>query len=261
MINISIITQEDKFFIPNNIKQLISNNRICVKSIHIILSNSSLENKKLFFFKNFLFAGAIRLSLKYLFHYFKEYLDKIFNYKLFFGKNNIQSLAIYNKIEFSYIKNPNDIHFIEHLKLKNLDFIVSYSAPTIFKNALLKLPKYSCLNLHCSLLPNYSGIMPSFWVLYFKELYTGSSVHLMDSKIDNGKLVLQEKINIEGVKSIYKLNLLTKKIGGKLMLKSILGIVDQTIELKPNNVETNKYFTWPNSSEIKFFIRNGGKIY
>ena len=103
--------------------------------------------------------------------------------------------------------------------------------------------------------------MPSFWVLYFKELYTGSSVHLMDSKIDNGKLVLQEKINIKGIKSIYKLNLLTKKIGGELMLKSILGIVDETIDLKPNNVDESKYFTWPNSNEIKFFIENGGKIY
>jgi hypothetical protein len=38
MINISIITQEDKFFIPKNIKLLIGNERINVKSIHIISS-------------------------------------------------------------------------------------------------------------------------------------------------------------------------------------------------------------------------------
>ena len=55
--------------------------------------------------------------------------------------------------------------------------------------------------------------------------------------------------------------LLTKKIGGELMLNSILGIVDQIIDIKPNNVEKSKYFTWPNPSEIKFFIKNGGKIY
>lgn len=261
MINISIITQEDKFFIPKNIKLLIDNERINIKSIHIISSQGSLENKKMFFLKSFLFAGAFKFGLKYVFNNMKDNLDKIFNYKLFFGNLSIKSLSIYNNIEFSYIKNPNDNEFIENLKLKNLDFIVSYSAPSIFKDSLLKIPKYNCINLHCSLLPNYSGIMPSFWVLYFKESHTGSSVHLMDSKIDNGKLVLQKKINIEGIKSIYKLNLLTKKIGGELMLNSILGIVDQTIGLKPNNVEKSKYFTWPNSSEIKFFIKNGGKIY
>jgi methionyl-tRNA formyltransferase len=159
------------------------------------------------------------------------------------------------------VENPNDIEFTNYLKLKKLDFVVSYSAPIIFRKTLLDIPRYSCINLHCSLLPKYAGIMPSFWVLYFKEPCTGSSVHLMDSKIDNGKLVLQEKINIEGFKSIYKLNVLTKKIGGELMLKSILGIVDQTIDLKPNEVEASKYFTWPSNSEIKYFIKNGGKIY
>ena len=261
MIDISIITQEDKFFIPNNIKLLINNERINVKSIHIISSKGSLENKKKFFLKSFLLAGAFRLGIKYVFHNLMEILDKTFNYRFFFGDKSIQSLAIYNNIDFTYIKNPNDTEFTKSLKLKKLDFIVSYSAPSIFKDILLNIPKYNCINLHCSLLPNYSGIMPSFWVLYFKELYTGCSVHLMDSKIDNGKLVLQEKINIEGIKSIYKLNLLTKKIGGELMLKSILGIVNETIDLKSNNVDKSKYFTWPNSNEIKFFIKNGGKIY
>jgi methionyl-tRNA formyltransferase len=261
MISISIITQEDKFFIPKNIQLLISNKRINVKSIHIISSKGSLEHKKMFFLKSFLFAGSFRLSLKYVFHNLKKNLDKIFNYRFYHGDKSIKSIAIYNNIDFSYIKNPNDIEFTKYLKLKKIDFIVSYSAPSIFKDTLLKIPKYNCINLHCSLLPNYSGIMPSFWVLYFKEKFTGSSVHLMDSKIDNGKLVLQEKINIEGIKSIYKLNLLTKKIGGELMLKSIIGIVDKTISLIPNNVDESKYFTWPTNQDIKYFIKNGGRIY
>ena len=261
MINISIITQEDKFFIPKNIKLLILNDRINIKSIHVISSKGSLDNKKLFFFKSFLFAGAFRLGLKYVFHSLKEKLDKIFNYRIYFGEQKIKSLAIYNNIDFSYIKNPNDFKFINYLKLKKLDFIVSYSAPSIFKDILLKVPKYNCINLHCSLLPNYSGIMPSFWVLFKNELFTGASVHLMDSKIDNGKLVLQKKINIEGIKSIYKLNILTKKIGGELMVKSILGMVDGSIDLKFNRVDETKYFSWPNKGEIKLFIKNGGKIY
>lgn len=261
MINISIITQEDKFFIPKNIKLLIDCDKINVKSIHVINSKGSLENKKLFFFKSFIFAGAIGLTIKYILHNFQLGLDKLFNYRLFFGKKSIRSLATYNNIDFSNIRNPNSIRFIDYLKSKNLDFIISYSAPSIFQNKLLDVPKYHCINLHCSFLPYYSGIMPSFWVLFNKELFTGASVHLMDSKIDNGKLVLQKKINIEGIKSIYRLNLLTKEIGGELMLKSILGIIDKTIEFKSNKVDKSKYFTWPNKSQIKFFIKNGGKIY
>mgnify|MGYP001175870644 CR=1 FL=1 len=261
MINISIITQEDKFFIPKNINLLVENERINVKSIHIISAKGSLNNKKMFFLKSFLFAGAIKLGLKFVFQKLEEKLDEIFNYRIFKGKKSIKGLAFYNNINFSLIKNPNSAEFIKYLKSQELDFIVSYSAPHVFKESILKIPKYHCINLHCSYLPNYSGLMPSFWVLYFNEKFTGSSVHLMDSKIDNGKLVMQERIGIEGIKSIYKLNSLTKKIGGELMLKSIIGIVDNTIFLIPNKVDESKYYNWPTNHEIKHFIKNGGKIY
>ena len=261
MINISIITQEDKFFIPKNIKLLIDNERINVKSIHIISAKGSLDNKKIFFFKSFLFGGAFRLGIKFVLQKLKEKLDKTFNFRIFSGEKSIRGLATYNNIDFSFIKDPNSPEFTKYLELKKLDFIVSYSAPSIFKESILNIPKYHCINLHCSYLPHYSGLMPSFWVLYYKEKFTGSSVHLMDSKIDNGKLVLQEKINIEGITSIYKLNSITKKIGGELMLKSIIGIVDNTISLIPNNVDESKYFTWPTNQEIKYFIKNGGRIY
>ena len=86
MINISIITQEDKFFIPRNIKLLIDNNRINVKSIHIISSKGSIENKKFFFLKSFLFAGAIPLGFKLIYRKLQEKLDKIFNFKFFSEK-------------------------------------------------------------------------------------------------------------------------------------------------------------------------------
>ena len=224
MSNISIITQEDKFFIPKNIKLLIDNERINVKSIHIISAKGSLENKKIFFFKSFLFGGALRLGIKFVLQKLKEKLDKTFSFSIFSGEKSIRGLATYNNIDFSFIKDPNSPEFTKYL-------------------------------------PHYSGLMPSFWVFYYKEKFTGSSVHLMDSRIDNGKLVLQEKINIEGITSIYKLNAITKKIGGELMLKSIIGIVDNTISLIPNNVDESKYFTWPTNQEIKYFIKNGGRIY
>jgi methionyl-tRNA formyltransferase len=261
MINISIITQEDKFFIPQNIKILIDNERINVKSIHVIEAKGSLEKKKNFFLKSFLFSGAIQLGLKYVYYEIIDRLDSFLNYKLLSNKKSIKSLAKENNIKFSCIKDPNNQDFIKYLKSINLDFIVSYSAPLIFKSFLLNIPKYSCINLHCSLLPDYSGIMPSFWALYFKEEYTGCSVHLMDTKIDNGKIVLQKKINILGVNSIYKLNSITKKYGGELMQKSIIGLVDKTVELKPNHVDASKYYTWPSKNEIKYFVKNGGRIY
>ena len=89
MINISIITQEDKFFIPQNIKILIDNERINVKSIHVIEGKGSLEKKKKVFLKSFLFSGAIQLGLKYIYYEIIDRLDSFLNYKLLSNITNI----------------------------------------------------------------------------------------------------------------------------------------------------------------------------
>ena len=38
------------------------------------------------------------------------------------------------------------------------------------------IPSLGCINVHCSLLPKYRGLMPSFWTLFYKEKYTGVSI-------------------------------------------------------------------------------------
>ena len=63
----------------------------------------------------------------------------------------------------------------------------------IFKKELLKIPRYGCINLHCSILPKYAGLLPSFWTIYNKEEKIGSTVHYMDDKIDNGAILGQVK--------------------------------------------------------------------
>ena len=253
-IRISIITQNDIFFIPQNIKLLVDDQRINIVSIHVLNTKRSLDNKKLFFFKSFLLAGALKLGIKYV-------LTKIKIFLRIKGTYSVKSIANLNKIDYSEIENPNNNSFLDSLSKKDLDFIISYSAPEVFKDSLLKIPRFYCLNLHCSYLPDYSGIMPSFWVLLNNEKESGCTVHLMDSKIDNGKIVKQKKVNVENVNSIFEVNKRTKTLGGKIMIESILQVYDGFEKLKENQVLTSNYKSWPNKSQIKLFIRNGKRIY
>ena len=261
MIKVSILTQEDQFFIPKNIQKLIDSEYIEVKSIVIINSSGSLNNKKLFFLKNFIFAGAVRLAIKSMFYRILDFINLI-TFNLFSNKvYSILALAKKNSIEINSIVNPNDKVFLKKLKNLKLDFIISYSAPVVFKSELLAIPKFHCINLHCSYLPKYSGILPSFWVLYNLESKTGCTVHLMDDKIDNGQIVLQKEVSIKDVNSIFEVNRITKEEGGKLMLKSIIGLYNKTIMISKNEVQKKNYNSWPNENQIKNFIRNGKKIY
>ena len=52
------------------------------------------------------------------------------------------------------------------------------------------------LNIHPSLLPNYKGLNTHRRVIENKEKFTGCTVHLVNSRLDSGKIILQEKIKI-----------------------------------------------------------------
>ena len=52
------------------------------------------------------------------------------------------------------------------------------------------------LNIHPSLLPNYKGLNTHRRVIENKEKFTGCTVHLVNSRLDSGKNILQKKIKI-----------------------------------------------------------------
>jgi folate-dependent phosphoribosylglycinamide formyltransferase PurN len=262
MINVVVITQKDDFFIPKNIEKIIQNNskNINLIGVSVIESKGALNSKKFYFLKGFGFIQSLMYAFLLIFQKLKDLLDNIFLYKIFNGIKSIKSICSKNNIEYRVLTNPNSKQYIEYLKSNNVDLIISFSAPIIFKEKLLKTPKYGCINLHCSLLPKYSGLMPSFWTLYKNEEFTGVSIHYMDSEIDNGKLLNQEIVEIPKGISIFDLLSLTKNIGGELMCRTIKEISQGTHEAKPNKQDKKHYYSWPTIKQMNEFIRNGQKF-
>ena len=52
------------------------------------------------------------------------------------------------------------------------------------------------MNIHPSLLPNYKGLNTHRRVVENKEKFTGCTVHLVNTRLDSGKIILQKKIKI-----------------------------------------------------------------
>ncbi len=77
----------------------------------------------------------------------------------------------------------------------------------ILSKNFIKKFKGKILNIHPSLLPKYKGLNTHRRVLINNEKYSGCTVHLVSSKLDSGKIILQKKIKInknENVKSLSK---------------------------------------------------------
>jgi methionyl-tRNA formyltransferase len=86
--------------------------------------------------------------------------------------------------------------FIAQLKKLRLDLILTIDYGDILPKEILQIPKYGCINLHPSLLPDYRGKAPINWVIIKGEEYTGLTLHFLDERIDCGDIILQKKVKI-----------------------------------------------------------------
>ena len=256
---VAIITQEDYFFIPENIKKIADRfGSSSITTILLIDSKGSINNKKSLFIKGFGLIQSMKYGLKVLQKKLIFFLTLI---KL--SKNNTHSIAGIAKhfdIPFSIVNDINEDKILERLEALNLDIIISFSAPVVFRERLLNASKLGCINLHCSYLPSYAGLFPSFWVLFKNEKFTGCTVHKMDTKIDNGDILMQEKVEINTDDTIFSLLNKTKSIGGDLMVKVIEELHQNNIKPIKNQASEKYYFTWPTLEELYLFRKNGGKL-
>jgi folate-dependent phosphoribosylglycinamide formyltransferase PurN len=80
------------------------------------------------------------------------------------------------------------------------------------------------LNIHPSLLPKFKGLNTHERAIRNKEKYSGCTVHFVNSKLDSGKIILQDKVKInknETPKTLAK-KILAKE--HKLYPKAILKV-------------------------------------
>lgn len=258
-LKIAVITQSDIYSIPQNVFALCDSKYIDVKCIIQIDSKGSLSNKKFFFLSGFGFFQCFLLFLKGL----RKRIIILFEKISFYNFNKCSSLFSISKYFNCDYKLVNGIHnrqFISTLKEYDLDLIVSFSAPIVFKPIILDIPRKGCINLHCSLLPNYAGLFPSFWTLFEGSNDFGVSVHFMDNQIDNGDVIAQKKIFPQYNASIFDIILETKRVGGQLVLKVVNDIATGK-KLQVLNLQKPVFhYSWPTIKQMKDFRKRGGRL-
>jgi len=81
------------------------------------------------------------------------------------------------------------------------------------------------LNIHPSLLPKYKGLDTHARALKNNDKYSGCTVHLVNSKLDSGKIILQKKVKIYKNDNIKTLSKRVLKQEHKLYPQAIIKIV------------------------------------
>lgn len=87
--------------------------------------------------------------------------------------------------------------FDETLATINPDLIVVTAYGKILPKSVLDYPKFGCVNVHGSLLPEYRGAAPMQRAILEGKRETGITTMLMDEGLDTGKMLLQARVPIE----------------------------------------------------------------
>ena len=142
----------------SNLKNLIkfSKQRNFPISIDLIISNNAKA-------KGLIYANNFKIK------------KKVFNFSnKIIAEKKILSLLFKNKIEL--------ICLAGFMKILSKSFIQRFNG--------------KILNIHPSLLPKYKGLNTHARALKNNDKYSGCTVHIVNSKLDSGKIILQKKVKI-----------------------------------------------------------------
>jgi methionyl-tRNA formyltransferase len=253
--NIVLITQDEPFYLAENINNLINDLPNHSRIVGCILLNPSPFGKKESLLKKASKTYSIfgmKFFLRYAFEYFLSKINK---------KKSVAHVLDFHNIPILYLNSSiNSKQSLQRISGLNPDLLISVAGNEIFKKPLIDLAPKGCLNLHTALLPKYRGLMPSFWVLKNNESKTGVSVFFVDEGIDSGPILVQKELKI-GSHNQRSLIIESKALGMKAIIEAIEKIHNGDLTCIPNLEEEMSYYRFPTASDVKEFLSNGGKFF
>ena len=90
----------------------------------------------------------------------------------------------------------SEINILNVLKKNKIDVICLAGFMKILTSNFIKRFKGKIINIHPSLLPKYKGLNTHQRVIDNNEMFSGCTVHYVNSKLDSGKIILQKKVKV-----------------------------------------------------------------
>lgn len=179
------------------------------------------------------------------------------------NKTAISSVSqLCNSIDVPYCfsSDINELSLYEHIKKLFPKYLVSVSCPQLIQQKWLKLFEGKGMNIHSSLLPQYAGLAPYFWVLVNGEKVTGTTVHYLVRGFDKGNVLCQAKIGIDNGISSFRLFIQLCLAGQNILLEAF----DKMLKDNSGEDQDHSSFTYFSHPTTKAYIklkRNGFALF
>ena len=146
------------------------------------------------------------------------------------------------KVVFSAVKQyalDHDLPLLQPEKLRDEEFLAALSAYNadifvvvafrMLPEAVWNMPPHGTFNLHASLLPRYRGAAPINWAIINGEKETGVTTFMLNHKIDEGAILLQERTPIAADETAETLHDRLAAMGRGLVVRTLDAIADGSV--------------------------------
>lgn len=220
-----------------------------------IPKKNNIENYVIKHFYKLYFLEIFLLFIKKVsFTILSIILPKGFNNNFF----SVRSVFKKNKIDFFEVENQiNTNYYVDKISSLNIDLIVS-SNSLYFGKKILDLPKLGSINRHTSLLPSYGGLWPVLQAISHGENKVGVTIHKMTKSIDEGDILAQKVIPLDGSKNLSYIYKKAFFESASLVIEAIDNLLKNNV--KPVNSYVKSYYSFPSDEEWRNFRKNGGRF-
>ena len=151
----------------------------------------------------------------------------------------VKQVAVEKNIPCYQPPKASDPKFVEELKALNADLFVVAAFSEIFKENLLEVPRFGCINVHASLLPKYRGAAPIQRCIMAGEKESGVTIMQMDRGLDTGGMIAVAKTPILPDMTAGELTEELTKLGAE----ALVGVIKNfnTIKIVPQPAGETTY--------------------
>lgn len=153
----------------------------------------------------------------------------------------VKELALKHNIPVLQPERAKDEAFVEELRAFKPDIITVAAYGKILPKAILDMPKYGCINVHTSLLPDYKGAAPIQWAVLNGEKETGVTIMYMDEGCDTGDIISAERVVIAADETGGGLHDKLAVLGGELLVRTLPSILDGSCSRTPQEKGVGRY--------------------
>lgn len=157
------------------------------------------------------------------------------------------------------IRQPDELEKVLALKP---DLVVTAAFGQILPKALLDAPKYGCINVHASLLPELRGGAPIHYSILQGKEKTGITIMYMAEKLDAGDILTQVEVPITETDTVGTLHDKLSEAGSKLLSETLPKLLnDELNPIKQNEEEATFAYNIKREQEKIDWSKTGEEIY